>query len=73
MDALPDGLRLSSQSAGIGGYGYRLDIFVIPAEQLGESDRDLILQDLDRTFHIYPERSSSMGTLAPASLSRSST
>jgi hypothetical protein len=31
MDGLPDdGLRLSSQSAGIGGYGYRLVMLVDP-------------------------------------------
>jgi hypothetical protein len=60
MDALPDGLRLSSQSAGIGGYGYKLDMFVIPAERLGQSDRDLLLQELGRTFYSYPERSCSI-------------
>jgi hypothetical protein len=42
MDALPDGgLRLSSQSAGIGGYGYKLAMLVIPARRVVECDRDL--------------------------------
>ena len=35
-------------------------MFVIPAERLNESDRDLFLQELGRTFYIYHERSCSI-------------